>query len=94
MSGAWVGMSGTCCNAGPIVMDGKEYPIPMATTEGALVASTHRGARSLNEAGGVNTIVTDDGMTRGPFVVMPSLQEANAIRRFVETTNFDEVWTP
>jgi len=77
--------------AGPILINGKEYPIPMATTEGALVASTHRGARSLNEAGGVRTIVLDDGMTRGPCLQMPDLQGADTLRQFIEVTHFKEV---
>eukprot|EP00667_Euglena_gracilis_P009914 EG_transcript_10083 len=77
--------------AGPLLVDGAEFAIPMATTEGALLASTHRGARALNEAGGVKTVVLDDGMTRGPYVVLPSLQRANEMRQFVEADDFAEV---
>lgn len=37
--------------AGPLVIDGVPYLIPLATTEGALVASTHRGCSALTKSG-------------------------------------------
>eukprot|EP01059_Diplonema_ambulator_P002237 TRINITY_DN11887_c1_g1_i1.p1 TRINITY_DN11887_c1_g1~~TRINITY_DN11887_c1_g1_i1.p1 ORF type:complete len:457 (+),score=97.10 TRINITY_DN11887_c1_g1_i1:63-1373(+) len=70
--------------AGPILLDGREYPIPMATTEGALVASTHRGARCISRAGGCSSSVTHDGMTRAPVVSLPSMTEAVELQRWVE----------
>ena len=62
--------------AGPLIVDSKEYYIPMATAEGTLVASTSRGCKALNAGGGVNTVVLRDGMTRGPAVEFSSVKEA------------------
>nr|AKT44577.1 3-hydroxy-3-metylglutaryl-CoA reductase [Trypanosoma cruzi] len=68
--------------AGPILIDGKEYPIPMATTEGALVASTHRGARAITRSGGCKTLLLGEGMTRAPVVELPSLEEAGRLHKY------------
>ena len=53
--------------AGPLHIQGDyargEYYIPLATTEGALVASVSRGAKATFEKGIVSTI-TKNGVTR------------------------------
>ena len=54
--------------AGPLMIDGQQYFLPMATTEGVLVASTNRGCKAINAGGGAITRITADGMTRGPCV--------------------------
>lgn len=61
---------------GPLLVDGKEYRVPMATTEGALIASTNRGARAILASGGARSAVLADGMTRAPVVVLPSAMDA------------------
>lgn len=48
----------------------------MATTEGCLIASTHRGCKAITESGGATTMVTDNGMTRAPLIRMPSIRRA------------------
>ena len=60
---------------GPILMNGHEYHVPFATTEGALVASLNRGVKALNTVGGVRTIVTDQGVTRAPLVECASIDQ-------------------
>jgi len=56
--------------AGPLLFRGEHatgrITVPMATTEGALVASTARGARAISRAGGVTTRVLSQRMTRVP----------------------------
>ncbi|ABN67745.2 3-hydroxy-3-methyl-glutaryl coenzyme A reductase (HMG-CoA) [Scheffersomyces stipitis CBS 6054] len=71
--------------AGPLIIDGKPYHIPMATTEGCLVASTMRGCKAINAGGGVQTVLTRDGMTRGPCVSFPSLARAGAAKLWLDS---------
>lgn len=52
--------------AGPLRINGEyaqgEFLIPLATTEGTLVASYNRGIKLLNRCGGVTCTVVDEGM--------------------------------
>lgn len=70
--------------AGPLIIDGISTHIPMATTEGTLVASTSRGAKALNAGGGVTTVCTADAMTRGPGIDFPSLSIAAEAKAWIE----------
>ncbi|SCV99364.1 LAFE_0A01552g1_1 [Lachancea fermentati] len=70
---------------GPLVIDGIPYHIPMATTEGCLVASAMRGCKAINAGGGVTTVLTKDGMTRGPCVRFPSLSRAGACKIWLDS---------
>lgn len=71
--------------AGPIVIDGKSYYLPMATTEGVLVASTSRGAKAINAGGGAVTVLTGDGMTRGPCCGFETLTRAATAKVWVDS---------
>ena len=71
--------------AGPLKVDGLMYPIPMATAEGTLVASTSRGCKALNAGGGVTTVLTADGMTRGPAIDFPSIVRAAEAKAWIES---------
>jgi len=71
--------------AGPLKIDGASYPIPMATAEGTLVASTSRGCKALNAGGGVTTVLTYDGMTRGPAIDFPSIVVAADAKAWIES---------
>ncbi|KAJ6081838.1 hypothetical protein N7499_006712 [Penicillium canescens] len=71
--------------AGPINIDGQSYFIPMATTEGVLVASTSRGSKAINAGGGAVTVLTGDGMTRGPCVTFPTLARAAAAKVWIDS---------
>lgn len=69
--------------AGPLLVDGAKYYVPMATTEGALVASTNRGCKVLSVCG-VTSYVEDIGMTRAPCVIFSTVRSAAAAKRWLE----------
>jgi hydroxymethylglutaryl-CoA reductase (NADPH) len=66
--------------AGPLRVNGEhargDFLIPLATTEGTLVASYNRGMKVLNAAGGVSCTISDDCMQRAPVFVFRSAREA------------------
>ncbi len=70
--------------AGPLRINGEhaqgDFLIPLATSEGTLVASYSRGMKALNACGGVKTTVVADAMQRAPVFVF---QDARAGREFV-----------
>jgi hypothetical protein len=76
--------------AGPIHINGEaaqgEFLVPLATTEGTLVASYNRGIKLLNHSGGVNTTVVDDAMQRAPVFVFQSARHARDFVDWVEKT--------
>ncbi|XP_022595510.1 3-hydroxy-3-methylglutaryl-coenzyme A reductase-like [Seriola dumerili] len=88
---------GTCCEnvigympvpvgvAGPLLLDEKQFYVPMATTEGCLVASTNRGCRALSLSGGCRSRILADSMTRGPVVRLPSACRAAEVKVWLET---------
>ncbi|KAG8057236.1 hypothetical protein GUJ93_ZPchr0002g25855 [Zizania palustris] len=76
--------------AGPLVLDGERFYVPMATTEGCLVASTNRGCKAIAESGGATSVVFQDGMTRAPVAQFPSARRAAELKVFLEDpANFD-----
>lgn len=70
--------------AGPLTLDGQQLYIPMATTEGCLVASTSRGAKAISMSGGATTIVLKDGMSRGPVLKFPSITLAAELITYIQ----------
>ncbi len=80
--------------AGPLLVNGEyargEFYIPLATTEGTLVASYNRGMKLLRESGGVTTTISDDAMQRAPAFVFKSAREAREFGLWVKE-NFGEL---
>ncbi|XP_067665531.1 3-hydroxy-3-methylglutaryl-coenzyme A reductase-like isoform X2 [Haliotis asinina] len=89
-------VDGACCEnvigymplpvgvAGPLLLDGVKYHIPMATTEGCLVASTNRGCRAIEQSGGAHSMVINEGMTRAPVIRLPTAKRASEVKLWME----------
>lgn len=93
--------------AGPLTVDGSSAAgtayLPLATTEGALVASVNRGCSAIQAAGGANARVFQSKMTRAPVFRVENVHEAGTVASWVreneeqlaaaaaETTNHGEL---
>ena len=69
---------------GPIKLDGQLYHVPMATTEGCLVASTNRGCSALTAAGGVTSRLYQDVMSRAPILEFASCTRSIEVKEWME----------
>ncbi|XP_039019556.1 3-hydroxy-3-methylglutaryl-coenzyme A reductase 1-like [Hibiscus syriacus] len=70
--------------AGPLLLNGREYSVPMATTEGCLVASTNRGCKAIHLSGGASSVLLKDGMTRAPVVRFGTAKRAADLKLYLE----------
>ena len=86
--------------AGPLPVNGEyangTFWIPLATTEGALVASINRGCSAIAKAGGADVRIFQDFMTRAPVFAAKSIPHAaDSIRwieeHFAEPITLDEI---
>ncbi|MDR0334391.1 MAG: hydroxymethylglutaryl-CoA reductase (NADPH) [Methanomassiliicoccaceae archaeon] len=66
--------------AGPVLINGEhakgEFIVPMATTEGALVASVSRGMSVITASGGASVRIFRDAMTRAPVFRVNGISHA------------------
>jgi hydroxymethylglutaryl-CoA reductase (NADPH) len=71
--------------AGPLLVHGQhaqgEFYVPLACTEGTLVASYNRGMKVIHQSGGVKCAVVGDNMQRAPVFVF---EDAATARRFAD----------
>mmetsp|Transcript_6910 Transcript_6910/g.9903 ORF Transcript_6910/g.9903 Transcript_6910/m.9903 type:complete len:591 (-) Transcript_6910:107-1879(-) len=65
---------------GPLTLNNQTVYVPMATTEGCLVASTQRGAKAISQGSGATAIILKDGITRAPCIRMESAAEAARLK--------------
>jgi len=80
--------------AGPLLVQGEyaqgSYYLPLATTEGALVASVNRGCSAITQAGGAQVRILHDGMTRAPVFAADNIVHAKQVADWV-ATHHDEL---
>ena len=80
--------------AGPVQINGDlakgQFLIPLATTEGALVASVSRGMSVITAAGGSRVRVFDDGMTRAPVFRVKGIDHCSEVIEWI-TKNIDRI---
>ncbi|MBI3562889.1 MAG: phosphotransferase [Gammaproteobacteria bacterium] len=79
--------------AGPLKINGRHasgvFYAPIATSEGALIASMSRGAYALSTAGGVTTRVLAQRMMRVPMFLFADLSRAALFANWVEEYNLE-----
>ena len=80
--------------AGPLLINGEhaqgEFFVPLATTEGTLVASYSRGMRVISESGGCTTTVVEQYMQRAPAFIFDNSREAREFGQWIDD-NFDQI---
>ena len=80
--------------AGPMRVNGEhaqgDFYVPMATTEGTLVASYSRGMRILSAAGGVKTTIIERYMQRAPVFHFGGARQSRDFRDWL-IANFDTI---
>ncbi len=74
--------------AGPLKLKGEyaqgDFYVPLATSEGALVASVNRGCSVISAVGGVTVRIADDKMTRAPVIKAKSVDHALKIKTWIK----------
>jgi len=80
--------------AGPLRINGEhaqgDFFVPMATSEGTLVASYNRGMRLLSESGGVKTTVVEQFMQRSPVFILEDALKAREFGDWIKL-RFDDI---
>lgn len=74
--------------AGPVHIKGEHaqghFLVPLATTEGTLVASYNRGIKAVNLSGGVTCTVSVDCMQRAPVFIFENAREARDFVKWID----------
>jgi len=82
--------------AGPLLMNGEHakghFYVPMATTEGTLVASYSRGMRILSQIGGPKTTIIERYMQRAPVFHCEDARKARGLGEWLRA-NFASIKT-
>jgi hydroxymethylglutaryl-CoA reductase (NADPH) len=74
---------------GPLRINGSnargDFYVPMATSEGALVASYNRGAYLVSQAGGASVLCLTESVSRAPCFLFASMSDATAFLAWLLT---------
>ena len=80
--------------AGPLKVNGKyandDFFVPLATTEGALVASISRGAGAITASGGADTLILADSVCRTPIFLFENLRDMAEFSEWL-SANFEKI---
>ena len=80
--------------AGPLQVNGEhaqgQYLIPLATSEGTLVASYNRGIKAINLSGGAKCTVIGDAMQRAPVFTFEDARKARDFSLWIQA-NFEQI---
>ena len=79
--------------AGPLLVNGEhaqgEFYVPLACSEGTLVASYNRGMKVLHRSGGVKCAVVGDNMQRAPVFVLDDAASARDFSNWVKANTVE-----
>lgn len=74
--------------AGPVRINGihanGEFIVPLATTEGALIASVSRGMSVMTASGGATVMIVGNAMTRAPVFKVNGIEHSIVVVRWIE----------
>jgi len=79
---------------GPLKVNGDyakgNFYVPLATTEGALIASVNRGCKAITKAGGAKVKIIFDGMARAPVFKLPNIDSVVNFLQWINK-NLDKI---
>lgn len=79
--------------AGPLLVNGidakGDFYIPLATTEGALVASYNRGMKACRQSGGITSVCLSEGVQRAPFFKFDNIGTVGLFLKWVHEHRAD-----
>ncbi len=64
--------------------------VPLATTEGALVASVSRGCKAISESGGTTIEINNVGVTRAPVFKTKGISQSVQVKKWIGE-NYEEI---
>jgi hydroxymethylglutaryl-CoA reductase (NADPH) len=78
--------------AGPLKikssLQDREVYVPLATTEGALVASVNRGCKAITQSKGANVVSKKVGITRAPVFIVENIKEGEKAIGWIKNNFF------